>query len=222
MIRVNIMVEGQTEEAFVREVLADHFVAQGIYLNAIVFETSRGFKGGVVSYAQIRTQLGNKCRHDRSATVTTLIDLYGLPTDFPNFNASRQLPLYPRVEALEQAFTDDIGEANFIANFLVHEFEGLLFSNIGVLSASYPQCQRGIERLDADTAHFESPEHVNDSPQTAPSKRILAARPEYEKITDGNLAALEIGLDTLRDRCRHFDAWCRRIEQLATAAADQP
>ena len=178
MIRVNIMVEGQTEEAFINEVLADHFATQGIYLNAIVFETSRGHKGGVVSYAQVSGQLRNKCRHDRHATVTTLIDLYALPTDFPNYDACRQLPLYQRVAALEQAFADDIDETNFIANFLVHEFEGLLFSDVSVLAASYPQCQPAIAALQSEAAHFQSPEHVNDSRETAPSKRILAALPE--------------------------------------------
>lgn len=222
MIRVNVMVEGQAEEAFVHEVLVEHFSARGIYLNAMVFETSQGFKGGVVSYAKIKRQIRNKCRHDRSAMVTTLIDLYGLPTDFPDFNACQQLLLYPRVTALERAFRDDIGETNFIANFLVHEFEALLFSDINALSESYPTSHQRIDALNHATATFASPEHINDSPQTAPSKRILAALPAYEKITDGNLAALEIGLDTLRNRCSHFNAWCHRIEQLATPAPGQP
>jgi hypothetical protein len=49
MTRVHIMVEGQTEETFVRDVLYQHFIELGIFLNPFLFSTSKGHKGGVVS-----------------------------------------------------------------------------------------------------------------------------------------------------------------------------
>lgn len=53
MIRVNVFVEGQTEETFVRELLYGYFQDKNIYLNPILVRTSTTGKGGVVSYAKI-------------------------------------------------------------------------------------------------------------------------------------------------------------------------
>ena len=49
MIRVKVFVEGQTEETFVRDVLAPAFAYKEIYFTPILAQTSRGHKGGIVS-----------------------------------------------------------------------------------------------------------------------------------------------------------------------------
>ncbi|WP_265306910.1 DUF4276 family protein [Verminephrobacter eiseniae] len=54
-----------------------------------------------------------------------------------------------------------------------------------------------------------------DSPQTAPSKRILAAMPGYRKILHGPQIACAIGLHPMRAACPHFDHWLQKIEGLA-------
>ena len=59
---------------------------------------------------------------------------------------------------------------------------------------------------------FESPEDINDSPLTAPSKRIEELYPGYQKTLHGPLALLEIGLPALRRECRHFGGWLTRLE----------
>ena len=59
------------------------------------------------------------------------------------------------------------------------------------------------------------PEDINDSPHTAPSKRILAAMPGYQKTFHGPLIACDIGLDAMRAACPHFDHWLKVIEALA-------
>ena len=59
---------------------------------------------------------------------------------------------------------------------------------------------------------FETPEHINDSPQTAPSKRVEALVAGYEKPLLGTLAILEIGLETIRSNCPHFNQWLTRLE----------
>lgn len=65
---------------------------------------------------------------------------------------------------------------------------------------------------------FPSPEHINDGPKTAPSKRILQCCPAYEKPFHGSLIAIDIGIDRIRKECRHFDAWVRRLEDIAGGA----
>jgi hypothetical protein len=59
-----------------------------------------------------------------------------------------------------------------------------------------------------------SPEDINDSPETAPSKRILAAMSGYQKTFHGPLIACDIGIDPMRAACPHFDQWLRALEGL--------
>lgn len=94
---------------------------------------------------------------------------------------------------------------------MMHEFEGLLFSDC-------PRFAEGIGRPDLapqlqtirDT--FHSPEEINDSPLTAPSKRVTALVPGYEKPLLGTLAVLQIGLDAIRAECPLFRQWLKRLE----------
>jgi hypothetical protein len=93
----------------------------------------------------------------------------------------------------------------------MHEFEGLLFSDCAGFS-------RGIGRpaLEGEFRkirdQFTSPEDINDSPDTAPSKRVIALVPGYAKPLFGPLAAMEIGLVRIRQECPHFDHWLTQLE----------
>ena len=91
MIRIKVLVEGQTEEAFVNELLVEPYANRGIYLTPIIVLTSPGHRGGLVNYAKVRRQLEKLCREDQRAYVTTLFDLYALPVDFPG----KSSPGYP-------------------------------------------------------------------------------------------------------------------------------
>jgi hypothetical protein len=216
MKRVYVMVEGQTEETFVREVLYDHFLRIGIYIEAILVETKKGFKGGLVSYAKIKPQIIRQCREKQSAWVTTLFDLYGLPNDFPakNDNAYAGLATgQQKAQYLQTALAQDINERNFIPNLLVHEFEALLFSNVQPF-ADWTD-DKTVQALQKIADAKSTPEDINDSPQTAPSKRILQLMPEYDKVVQGTLIASDIGLDEIRAKCAHFDGWVQSLTRLA-------
>ncbi|MEA5574487.1 DUF4276 family protein [Calothrix sp. UHCC 0171] len=215
MIRVNVFVEGQTEETFVRELLYGYFQNKNIYLNPILVRTSTTGKGGVVSYAKIKPQLHRKCLEDKTAFVTTMFDLYALPNDFPG---SDSLPKtsdpFQKAEYLEAEMGKDIGHKNFIPNLLVHEFEGLLYSNPQVFVGWFDESVVGILQGERDV--FPSPEHINDSPVTAPSKRIRNCCEGYDKPLHGSLLAIDIGLDTIRRECQHFHKWLLRLENIVT------
>lgn len=215
MSRLYLLVEGQTEEAFVNELLVPHYARQGLYLRPIIVSTSPGQKGGVVRYAKVRPQIEKLCKQDAAAHVSTLFDLYALPGDFPG-KASADYPAMGsgRVKAafLEAALAQDIGQRNFLPNLLVHEFEALLFVRVEAF-ADWMDDDRVLEPLRAVSA-TTAPEDINDSPQTAPSKRILAAMPGYQKTLHGPLIACDIGLDAMRVVCPHFDGWLQKIESL--------
>ncbi|MBS0356194.1 MAG: DUF4276 family protein [Proteobacteria bacterium] len=216
MSRVYLLVEGQTEEAFVTELLAPHYERQGLYLIPILVRTSPGHKGGVVSYAKIKPQIEKLCKQDAGAHVSTLFDLYALPGDFPG----KAEPAYPRngnghmkAGFLEAALGKDIGATNFIPNLLVHEFEALLLTQVDAFAA-WTDNDRMLEPL-RSARSAAPPEEINDGPQSAPSKRVLAAMPGYQKTIHGPLIACDIGLDAIRAACPHFDAWLKRLESVA-------
>lgn len=213
MIRVHVFVEGQIEETFVRELLYEHFQFIDIYLNPILVRTSSVSKGGVVSYAKIKPQLNRKCLEDSSAFVTTMFDLYGLPNDFPG---SDSLPKtsdpFQKAEYIEQEMGKDIGHKNFIPNLLVHEFEALLYSQPQAFSSWFDTSV--VSTLEAELRAFPSPEHINDDPVTAPSKRIIRCCDGYEKPLHGSLIAIDIGLDIIRQQCQHFNQWLLRLENI--------
>lgn len=59
---------------------------------------------------------------------------------------------------------------------------------------------------------FPTPEDINDDPVTAPSKRVLAAYPQYRKVLHGTMAAQAVGLENMRRACPHFRDWLERLE----------
>lgn len=71
MVRLAVSVEGQTEERFIKEVIAPHLQDLGVYADPVLL----GRSGGDVSIPRVRKDLTNLLRSfDR---VTTFYDFYG-------------------------------------------------------------------------------------------------------------------------------------------------
>ncbi|MEZ4710294.1 MAG: DUF4276 family protein [Caldilineaceae bacterium] len=152
------------------------------------------------------------------AHFTTMIDFYGLPTNFPGFQAamSTQDP-YRQIEILEQHFRDDIKDLRFTPYIQLHEFEALLFADISQLDWEFLEHQKPIDDLKEVLTHFhDNPEYIDNGPHTAPSKRIIEKIPEYKgrKSSVGPVVAQKIGLSVLRSRCLHFHQWLLQLEKL--------
>ncbi len=220
MRKVHILVEGQTEETFVRELLAPYLLQSHLIVIATLAATKRVkrgpvFKGGIVSYGKVKNDL-LRLLHDSSVTtVTTLIDFYGLPTDFPGLNSMPNTTCHDKVAHLEEAFKNDINNDKFIPHFSLHEFEGLMFTSPEAIANVFPgTSQKKLERLKEIRSSFNTPEEINDGPTTAPSKRLKELFSEYQKTFHGPLVALEIGIDSIRRECQHFDRWLTALETL--------
>lgn len=212
MTRVYIFCEGQTEELFVRELLKPHFTNLHIWLIPIIVSTGRD-KGGVTSYGKIHRQITRLCKHDPKAYVTTLMDYYAFPQGRHGLEPLRQErdPI-AKAEALTEAFQNRIGCSNFIANLVVHEYEGLLFSFPDAFGEWFDQID--VNRLKKIRYCVATPEHIDDGVETAPSKRIRSICRGYRKTLHGPLLALSIGLDVMRRECPIFDTWLTRLEKL--------
>lgn len=210
MMRIIIFCEGQTEETFVRDVLTPYFQTQELYITPIIFLTSTGHRGGLSSYQKVKRQLEIKCKEDSTAIVTTLIDYYGLPTDWVGlYNDQTSKNIYEKIEIIEQLWHKDIDYQNFIPNLMLHEFEALLFSNPYKFTDWFEP--EDVQNLIDEVNEFETPELINNSKQTAPSKRILRHFNGYQKPIHGSLIAQEIGLDEIRYKCQHFNSWIEKL-----------
>jgi len=227
MTRLNLTVEGRTEQRFATTLLVPHLAGFGVYaakprLTALGKRKGSVHRGGVQRYQPLKNDLWDwiKQEADPDAFFTTMIDLYGLPTDFPRFaETSAEADPYRRVAALEKAFEEDIGDRRFIAYIQLHEFEALLLSQPDAFRRYYdqPQHEEPIALLVELREQYGNPELIDDGEDTAPSKRIGKALAEYlrAKSTAGPAIAEVIGIPTIRQNCAHFHKWLSKLEMLA-------
>jgi hypothetical protein len=226
MIRLNMIVEGQTEERFVNDVLQGHLASYEIYVAVRCVETSRDkkrhkiYRGGMIDYRKAKNDIIRWMKEDQKpeAWFTTMFDLYALPDDFPGYAEARKASTPQlRIDSLEAALKNDINHPRFIPYLQLHEFEAFLLADPFKFDWIFIEHSEAIKRLATLTASFASPEDINDDPTNAPSKRIIHEVPEYEfqKASAGPIIASKIGLQVLRQKCPHFDCWITRLENLS-------
>lgn len=224
MRRVCIVCEGQTEETFVRDVLAPAFYDLGLNLIPEMVGTSPGHKGGALKYDRVKRHLRNTLRQNSAPVVTTLFDLYRLDNGFPGFDVSRAMPnLTQRLDAINRALHSDVvAEAGcqpgrFIPYVQPYEFEALLFSDVATLVRVEPGWRAASDALAKARAEAESPEHINERPETKPAAHLERElrNPSYHKRRHGPIAAQKIGLTTIEAECAFFSAWLAQIRSLA-------
>lgn len=218
--RIHVICEGQTEEMFVNLILAPHFESLGIEMLPKIIGTA-GHQGGNVGYKRIITDIRLLLQGDRSSRITTFIDFYGIYSNFPGIREARQLrSAQERFETVVNAFLEqlvmDFSEEHvmrIIPYIQMHEFEGLLFSSpedvaVGILQ---PHLWKKFAKILFD---FDTPEDINDSIETAPSKRILQIFRGYQKVLHGSIIVKRIGLQKIRDHCPLFNAWIEVLENV--------
>lgn len=227
MTRILIHVEGQTEEEFVNEVLAPHLYTKGctgISARLVGKSRIRKKRGGTCAWSDVRTEIFRHLSADTGAFATTIVDYYALPSsgpkEWPGRGSCLGMSVGEKASHIQEALLQDIeghhGAAiasRFIPFVAMYEFEGLLFSDPSRMA-------QGMGKMDVAPQFqkirdsFETPEHINDSPHTAPSKRIQAIIPRYDKVVLGNVAALEVTLDRMREECPVFAKWLHSLEAL--------
>jgi hypothetical protein len=212
--RVYILVEGQTEEEFVSTILCPYLFdhAAAFDVRPIVLETSPGHKGGLVNYVQYQNTVKRFLKAEKDILVTSMVDFYGLPPNFPGFlEAKRLIDPNDKVQFVEQEVAKDIDSDRFLPYIQLHEFEALLFvssKGFRYLSEITPG---GLKEVDKLLSTFPNPELINDRPHLAPSKRIKNILYDYKKPIDGIIIALENGIQATLDRCPRFRSWVETL-----------
>ena len=215
MIRLAISVEGSTEEQFVKSVLTDHLLQWCVMPTPILLGRARssGTGGGNVSIERLGRDMA-ECYHN-FGFVTSLVDFYGF-RDRDGRTA----------EELEQEILQEVGrkihgdldKRKVVPYIQMHEFEGLLFSDVGAFGNILELRDQAREQLAEVRTQFQTPEDINDNPDAAPSKRIAEILPHYEKVKDGLRVAERIGLTTIRAQCPRFNQWVTQLESLGATA----
>ena len=206
MKRLIVYCEGPTEENFTKEVLSKYFAGLGVTV------TPKGV-GGVSKYSIIKKDLERLCKGDKTALVTTMLDYYALPSKTLGVDTASG-DLYQKAQHIEAAIAKDIGDLeNLYVNIVLHEFEGLLFTKTSAFEGVANAKQ--ILELQKISDSFDTPEHINDSYDTAPSRRIKRIVPTYTKVSDGTKVAKCIGIDGISSKCKHFEKWIIKLTNWA-------
>jgi len=218
MNRIRVLVEGQTEQAFIRDILSLYFDTRQIYLHAVKFRR----QGGITPYERAKEVIVKSLKEDAALICTTMVDFYGMPSDWPGRDqANRCQNCAEKADIVEGSILEDIAGHlgnSFNPNRLIpyvqmHEFEALLFSSPAKLAESL-----GDEKLSSIFLtirnKFSTPEEIDDHYDTCPSRRIEGAFEGFKKTINGISAASQIGLETIRQECPHFNEWVTKLENI--------
>jgi len=218
MIRLIIICEGQTEQAFCKTVLSPYFLNKGIIVQSPTIKHTRG---GIVRWSILKQQIETHLQGEPKTFVTTLIDYYGLyqKHSFPCWEESEKIhDKNQRMLELEMAMKNDISDEvryRFIPYLQLHEFEGLLFNEIEVFYNQIPEDDLVGESELIDTFNqYSNPEMINNTRETSPSHRLLRIIRGYNKVVYGDILAEEIGLGRMRDKSPRFNEWIEKLSSL--------
>lgn len=228
MTRLLVNVEGQTEETFVNELLRPYLFTKGftaVSARLLGNARLRERRGGIKAWTSVKEDIGRHLLADAGCYATTMVDYYALPATgakaWPGRHVANHLAHGAKAQQVESATKQDlaahlnvpIANLRFVPYVVMHEFEALLFSDCTAFATAVDRIDL-IGQLQSIRDQFATPEEINDSPQTAPSKRVEALIPGYQKPFFGNLAALEIGIPRIRAACPRFANWLSTLEAI--------
>ena len=212
MKRLVFIVEGETEEAFVNNILIPYFQGCGLY-NPVQCYKIKHTQGGMHKYSYVRTDVLNTI-YEHDVIVTTMFDLYALPHSFPGYNESQAIEDHlKRVEFLEAKMKEDLEMVqnqqfnNYIPYIQLHEFEALAFTSTVSFEALFEENEMNYKGICEVINEFPNPEDINDSPETAPSKRMQKLIQGYNKVAYGISLIEYTGIETILQKCPHFRSW---------------
>ena len=217
MKRLVLIVEGETEENFVNNILRPYLCSKGIY-NAVQCFKTKHSKGGISKYSYIKKDILNII-YEKDVIVSMMIDFYRLPSDFPGFSELLDSQTHQeKVSLLEAKIKEDIEKTqkqkfpNFIPYIQLHEFETLVFSSIKGIESLFERNEFNYKGFMDVIQKFPNPEDINNHPNTSPSIRLKKIIPGYDKVIHGIGIIQAIEMPILLERCPKFKIWVDGLE----------
>lgn len=224
-VDIYIVVEGQTEQTFVRDVLAPHMAHKEIYLHAALIGKP-GHKGGDIRFNRAKEDIGNFLKQRKDIYISTMFDYFRIDSKWPGrAEVLRQIrngatfSAIQKAEILETATHNEIvktfsgcdSEKRFIPYIEMYEFEALLFSDADILAE---KTEIDVSRIRKIIEEYNNPEEINDDPVKTPGKRLESLKSGYRKVAMGKMVSEAIGILSIRRQCPHFNDWLAKLEDL--------
>ncbi|MDR1818277.1 MAG: DUF4276 family protein [Puniceicoccales bacterium] len=224
MSDISVIVEGPTEQKFIKEILAPELAPKNIFLTATTLRKP-GENGGDVKFSRVKNHIGKFLKQRADTCVTLMLDYYGIhetKTDvWPGYKDSTQQPAHSQKHSfLIEATKAEIvrlfppkynPQSRFIPYFSMHEIEALYFSNTTILAQTTDIKEKKITGILRECGE---PENINNNRNTAPSKRLEALCPSFQKTSTGLAIAQAIGISAMRTACPLFNAWITQMENM--------
>jgi Domain of unknown function (DUF4276) len=162
-----VLVEGQTEEQFVTQVLQPYLWAKTeLWLTPRILVTKLvksgpNFKGGILNFNQVQRDLSRLRQDHDVAVITTLFDYYGLPALFPGMASRPDGTPKQRVDHVQSEFAAAVGDSRFLPFLALHELEAWLFCDLGE-RVQWLYEGGDIEALRAVRQSVTTPEEINE------------------------------------------------------------
>lgn len=222
-MEVIAIVEGKTEQVFIESILAPYLLRKQIYITATQI-SKPGQKGGDVRFVRAQRDIRSHLKQRADTYVTTFIDYYGTK-EWPGLDTVQanmtpeQISRHINTEtknAVNALFGGNQSERRFIPYMAMHEFEALLFSDTAILAENLECNEAAIKKV---VQLCGEPEAINNSPNTAPSKRLdgWSSSGKIPKTSLGIAIAKEIGIEKMRLQCPQFNHWIASFEAIVEA-----
>jgi hypothetical protein len=216
------LVEGKTERFFIQNVILPHLAQFNKIITPIIL-SKPGEKGGDVKFSRAQNDIELHLKQRKDTYLTLFVDYYGIRKGWPGRDLNeREKTAFSATQKAQKVndammreicrlFADNRPDLRFKPFIAMYEFEALLFSNPKILAEKLHVNQRLIDDV---LKSCGEPENINDSPQTAPSKRLEFLSTRYKKTSTGVTIATEIGLPRIREQCPIFNGWLTTLENL--------
>jgi hypothetical protein len=217
------LVEGPTEKIFISDMLVPYLAGKGVFMTPIII-SKPGQKGGDVKFMRVQNDIELHLKQRQDTYITLFVDFYGIKSDWPGLEEAKRQATHGQKAAtineatrkkVEKLFRSHDSDRRFIPYVAMHEFEALLFSEPQKLAEVLHVPLSKIEEILDECGE---PENIDNSPRTAPSKRLENLSDRFKKTSTGIAIAKSIGLNKIRESCPIFNGWLMAIENLKGAS----
>ncbi len=173
-----VLAEGPTEKIFIADMVVPYLaVEHSVFMTPIII-SKPGQKGGDVKFARVKNDIELHLKQRSDTYLTLFVDYYGINGDWPGLvESKRQSEPSMKAEKINSATKAKVNSLfgtcdsyrRFIPYVSMHEFEALLFSESQKAAELLHVSKRKIDEIIAECG---GPENINDSPMSAPSKRL--------------------------------------------------